>query len=33
MVYTAEVGARNAENDRTNDPGMCQQQTFGRNPI
>lgn len=27
MVYTAEVGARNAENDRTNDPGYCQQQT------
>lgn len=26
MVYTAERTARNAENDRTNDPGMCQQQ-------
>jgi len=27
MVFAAGVGARNAENDRTNDPGMCQQQT------
>src|SRR5262245_66131628 len=27
MVFAAAVGARNAENDRTNDPGMCQQQT------
>lgn len=27
MVFTAEVTARNAENDRTNDPGMCQQQS------
>ena len=26
MVFTAAVTARNAENDRTNDPGMCQQQ-------
>lgn len=26
MVYTAERSARNAENDRINDPGMCQQQ-------
>ena len=26
MVYTAAVCARNAENDRFNDPGMCQQQ-------
>jgi hypothetical protein len=26
MVYTAETCARNAENDRTNDPGYCLQQ-------
>jgi hypothetical protein len=26
MVYTAERTARNAENDRFNDPGYCQQQ-------
>lgn len=26
MVYSAERSARNAENDRFNDPGMCQQQ-------
>lgn len=26
MVYSAERSARNAENDRTNDPGYCQQQ-------
>lgn len=27
MVYSAERSARNAENDRVNDPGYCQQQT------
>src|SRR5262245_48884821 len=27
MAFAAGGGARNAENDRTNDPGMCQQQT------
>lgn len=27
MVYDAETGARNAEADKTNDPGYCQQQT------
>lgn len=27
MVYSAERSARNAENDRTNEPGYCQQQT------
>lgn len=27
MVYTAERTARNAENDRFNDPGYCQQQS------
>lgn len=26
MVFTAPVAARNAENDRVNDPGMCLQQ-------
>jgi hypothetical protein len=26
MVFTAAVSAKNAENDRTNDPGMCLQQ-------
>ncbi len=26
MAFTAAVTARNAENDRVNDPGMCQQQ-------
>jgi hypothetical protein len=26
MAFTAAVSARNAENDRTNDPGMCLQQ-------
>lgn len=25
MVYSAQVAARNAENDRANDPGMCLQ--------
>ncbi len=27
MAFTAAVAARNAENDRVNTPGMCQQQT------
>jgi len=27
MAFTAAIAARNAVNDRTNDPGMCQQQT------